>query len=149
MITQHNILVWPTRIAKSRIRVYLTILGEPISKQRPRFTNGRAYTPLKTREAEEWIGWQIKSAYPGLIPFPEYAFGVIRLFYQSNQQRRDLDNMVKLVLDACTGIVWNDDSQVTEIFCHVFRGETEPKTELRIYSLDYLNTPTPNIPGFC
>ncbi|MBA7630002.1 hypothetical protein ES703_37510 [subsurface metagenome] len=139
--TQPNILTWPRRISKSRIRVHLTIPGEPISKQRPRFSinkNGRVYTPRQTRESEEWIGWQIKNAYQGLMPDVDYAFGVRIMFYQSNQQRRDLDNMTKLILDACTRVVWEDDSQVTEIIAHVFRGDDKPRTELCIYSLDYI-----------
>lgn len=144
-LAEPNILTWPKRIGKARIRVHCTIEGEPISKQRPRFStakNGRVYTPKQTRESEEWIGWQIKAAHRELLPDSDTAFGVRVLFYQSNQQRRDLDNMIKLVLDACTGLVWQDDSQVWEIIGHVFRGEETPKTELCVYSLGVLNYDT-------
>jgi len=140
-----NILTWPKRISKARIRVHCTIDGEPISKQRPRMSrakSGRVYTPKQTRESEEWIGWQIKAAHRELLPDSDTAFGVRVLFYQSNQQRRDLDNMVKLILDACTGLVWQDDSQVWEIIGHVFRDAGVAKTELCIYSLGALNYDT-------
>lgn len=142
---QPNILTWPRRIAKSRIAVHLTIDGEPVSKQRPRlgFTRkGRAYTPRQTREAEDAIGWQIKSAYRGLLVDPDHAFGIRLLFHQSNYQRRDIDNMTKLVFDACNGIVWADDSQVIELIAHVFRGDEHPCTELCIYSLGIFTIPT-------
>jgi len=141
-----NILTWPKKIGQSRIRVHCTIEGEPISKQRPRMSkakSGRVYTPRQTREAEEWIGWQIKAAYRELLLDSDTAFGVRVLFYQSDQQRRDLDNMIKLILDACTGLVWQDDSQVWEIIGHVFRGTGgDPKTELCVYSLGCLNYDT-------
>lgn len=140
-----NILTWPKKIGQSRIVVQLTIEGEPVSKQRPRlgFTRrGRVYTPRQTKEAEDAIGWQIKSAHKELLVDPDHAFGVRLLFYQSNYQRRDLDNMTKLIFDACNGVVWEDDSQVIELISHVFRGNEISKTELCIYSLGFINKPT-------
>lgn len=30
-------------------------------------------------------------------------------------RKHDLDNLAKVVLDACTGILWNDDGQIVEL----------------------------------
>lgn len=133
-----NIFTWPTRISPSRVRVSVTIPGEPLSKQRPRFAvnkNGSVYTPRRTKDAEEAIGWAIKSAHVGLFPNAEQAFGVRVFFMLKGGQRRDIDNMCKLVFDACNGVVWADDSQVIELSSIVIRGAPEPRTELLIYAL--------------
>lgn len=140
-----NILTWPKRIGNDRIRVHMILEGDPVSKQRPRlgFTRkGHAYTPRQTREAEDAIGWQIKLAHRELLVDPDHAFGVRLLFYQANHQRRDIDNMTKLIFDACNGLVWADDSQVVELISHVFRGAEKGQTELCIYSLGFINLPT-------
>ena len=42
----------------------------------------------------------------------------VRFFFKT-KRRRDLDNQNKLVLDALSGIVYDDDSQVSEL--HLFR----------------------------
>ena len=139
-----NILTWPRRIAKQRIVVHVILEGEPLSKQRPRFSttkNGRVYTPRQTKDCEEWIGWQIKAAYRQLVCDDTHSFGVRVVYHQSSYQRRDIDNMTKLLFDACTGLVWKDDSQVDELIAHVFRGVDKPKTELCIYDLGITSRP--------
>jgi Holliday junction resolvase RusA-like endonuclease len=40
-------------------------------------------------------------------------------FYFATKRRRDLDNQNKLILDALTGIAWDDDSQIAEL--HLYR----------------------------
>lgn len=119
--------------------VGLVALGDPPSKARPRFTGQgyktRAYTPERTREAEEVLGWLIREARPGLHPDADHDFRVEVAFFTKTWQRRDLDNMAKLVLDACNQLVWADDSQVTELEISVCRGDAQPRTELAIYSL--------------
>jgi Holliday junction resolvase RusA-like endonuclease len=116
----------------------LSIPGEPASKARPRF-NGqqsttRAFTPAKTREAEEIIGWHFRKACPGWgLPDPAGQYGVIAKFFAGNHQRRDVDNMIKLVLDAFNKVIWADDSQVSEVSGCVQRGVDEPSTEIIVY----------------
>lgn len=45
--------------------------------------------------------------------------------------RPDLDNVVKLILDGCNGIVWGDDSQVTQTISRKIYGDT-PRTVLTV-----------------
>ncbi len=38
-----------------------------------------------------------------------------------DRRRRDLDNLLKLLLDAMNGILWSDDSQIDDL--HIVRCE--------------------------
>jgi crossover junction endodeoxyribonuclease RusA len=122
----------------SKLIVELVIDGEPVSKQRPRFARnkgGGVYTPKNTKEAQQVIGWSIRSAYRQLVPEPDGAFWVVLHFYTKNRQRRDLDNMCKLVFDACNGLVWRDDAQVEVLTARVTRQSERPRTEMEIYQI--------------
>ena len=139
MNTINNIVYYPSKLAKSSIRVNCIIDGEPLSKQRPRMVmnkNGGVYTPKQTKEAEELVGWTIKTSTSSLFPDADSSFGVRLRFYQKTNQRRDIDNMTKLIFDACNGIVWGDDRQVVSLFAEVIRGASQPRTELCIYVAD-------------
>lgn len=138
-----NLLTWPTRLSGESIRVHLSIPGDPRSKARPRLSRGgHTYTPPATKAAQAVVGWTIKAAYRQLVPDGSSAFGVRVIFFCQTYERRDLDNMLKLVLDACTGIVWDDDRQVEEIITQVIRGERlEPRTDLVIYRTGELQSP--------
>lgn len=100
--------------------ISFTVEGEPASKARARFTGRgskvRAFTPERTREAEA----RVASAYLAAAKRPNgedvsTAFGITAEFHLGRNQRRDIDNMVKLVLDGLNKVAWEDDSQVVEI----------------------------------
>jgi len=120
-------------IVKNEIVVSLVVGGDPESKQRPRLGKGRTYTPTKTKKAETALGWELKRAHSCLLPDENQQFAVFIAFYTASYQRRDVDNMSKLVLDACTGIIWKDDSQVKELHCYVERQDPNPRTEIIIW----------------
>lgn len=106
-------------IAKDRdVVLMLTIPGDPLSKQRPRWARktGHMFTPEATRHHEEGIKLLAKAAYRELAPDTMALFSLRAAFYLKTNQRRDVDNMLKLVSDALTGLVWADDSQVVEVF---------------------------------
>lgn len=116
--------------------VDVIIDGDPMSKSRPRFgKRGTVYTPRKTKEAERYLGIFIKQASPGITPNQKDSFAVDIRFYCKSYHRRDIDNMVKLVFDACNELVWQDDVQVERLAAEVVRGASDhPRTEIRIYT---------------
>lgn len=96
-----------------------TIDGEPVSKARARFTKQgskrQAYTPQKTRAAEEIVAWKFRAAAPRHRADSESTYGVMALFFSGTRQRRDVDNMLKLILDGLNKVAWADDDQVVEV----------------------------------
>lgn len=95
--------------------VSFTVEGEPVSKSRARVTrSGHAYTPKKTRDAEAVIAWEYRRA-TASPPDPDGLYSVTALFVSKQRYRRDVDNMLKLVLDGLNKTAWEDDSQVVEV----------------------------------
>lgn len=110
-------------------RVTIAIPGEPFAKSRARFTKRgrRVYTDAKTRGHEELLGHHFRLAVKE--PYPTNV-AVDVSFYRSSLQRIDVDNLMKAVLDAATGIVWADDSQVTTIAARLHLDKENPRTEV-------------------
>lgn len=115
----------------------ITVPGDPIPKGRPRSTSsGVTYTPPRTRAAEKVLAQVVGAAYrsePTAAPV-----GVAVEFYCATRRRTDGDNLLKLVTDACNGLVYVDDSQITEWFARVHRGvgQDQARTEIFMWSLE-------------
>ena len=114
-----------------------TIPGEPASKARPRFDGrgikGRTYTPAKTKAAEAAVALMFRSAGGKFEPDGEVTFGVEVTFFNGTRQRRDIDNMIKLVLDGLNGVAWVDDTQVTEVTARKrFVSRDEARTVVKV-----------------
>lgn len=94
------------------------------AKGRPRFGNGRVYTPSKTLAAEASLGLEAKVVMRARKLQP--LLGPLKLTLHTFQVRPksrkdafptgrpDADNQIK-ILDAFNGIVWKDDSQIVAI----------------------------------
>lgn len=99
----------PTRV--------LTLVHEgiPIPKARPRVTpdGRRLYNPKRTTDAQRSLGWAFVKAMDHGPVFTDRV-ALLAIFYRPDRRRLDVDNLMKLVMDAATKAkVWNDDSQVT------------------------------------
>lgn len=111
-----------------------TVKGEPVSKARPRIGKGGAYTPAKSVAAEQAMGWAFRAATKGHVDDGSTTYGVRVEFHCATNQRRDVDNMLKTVLDGLNGIAFKDDSQVVEVACRKFLPPTDtPRTEVMVY----------------
>lgn len=110
--------------------VFVHLAGEPIGKGRPRFGNGRTYTPpatvayeyaLKTEAAITMKKVRLKP-FEGPVEVSVVAkFGIPKSWSKSRRAeafhhigRPDCDNVLKVVLDALNGVVWLDDAQVCD-----------------------------------
>lgn len=99
----------------------IRVIGEPVPKERPRRgRNGQWYTPERTRMYEELVGWTWRQTRLKPIPGPL----VVRLEFILAKRDKDLDNLVKSVLDGLNGVAWQDDSQIV----HLAAGKTKGKS---------------------
>lgn len=68
-------------------------------------------------------------------PFSDWAFGVRAIFYVQTHQRKDVDNMLKVVVDAMKKLVFEDDRQVKEMMGWSLFDGVRPRTEFTVYRL--------------
>lgn len=82
---------------------------------------------------KEGYQWEVRSQWRG-APLKGSIRVSIRFFFQT-KRRRDLDNQNKLVLDALTGIAYEDDSQIDELhLCRSYDKE-RPRIEIKLESI--------------
>ena len=139
------------------------IPGEPVAKARPRMSsrNGvnRVYTPSKSVNFEQLVGFAFASKYKNHIPTKKpvkikimcfYSFpnrltkkkeDTIKWFMVDNDmpypraKKPDVDNLIKSVLDGLNSIAFEDDKQVFEITAGKYYGH-RPRTVVEIRSYD-------------
>ncbi len=125
--------------------------GEPASKSRPRFTTrwGRpqTYTPDATKRAEAGVGAVYLAACGNRPPDERHMFAMDVDFYCATGVRRDVDNMVKLILDSLNKIAWADDHQVVEVHAkkHFIEAVDDARTEVAIHTVGIM----PNRKAIC
>jgi Holliday junction resolvase RusA-like endonuclease len=51
-------------------------------------------------------------------------------YFWGDKRRRDIDNFSKLWMDAGTGILWEDDCQITELTLKKFYDKNNPRVEI-------------------
>lgn len=138
--------------------VELVILGEPMGKQRPKFSfkNGRAYTPNKTTSYENLVRHEYMSKYEEMtfndndyihaeitayFTMPKGDFGKKGLSKSGREKeahnwscntKADLDNIAKICLDSLNGVAYPDDRQVTELDVHK-KWSKEPKVVIKLW----------------
>jgi len=140
----------------------VTIPGEPVSQGRPRFsTHGgfpRAYDPKKSKEGKQSVRFFVSKAMEeqdiDILSGPilmQVQFGI--KLPKSQERKRtprpriwrvkkpDLDNLIKLVKDGCSGIVFLDDNQIVKVSAEKIQcaqGEA-PFTKIRFVELEELS----------
>lgn len=138
--------------------IEITIPGQPIGKGRPRFGNGRTYTPAKTESWTAQAVWHIQQQTKerGITgPIVVNWFAVFdrpkRMFTKKWANRRevhtvkpDRDNVDKAILDALTkaGVI-KDDCQVCD--GHIIKRYADriesPHVTINIKKIDQEITP--------
>jgi Holliday junction resolvase RusA-like endonuclease len=119
-----------------------TLFVVPVGKGRPRFGKGRTFTDPKTVAAEADVRFQLAQI-KDLPLFEEAvhleAIAVFkrpksvpkkRVFHTS---RPDASNVLKLLEDACNGMLWRDDSQIVSAKIIKQYGE-RPMIQLKVRS---------------
>lgn len=111
-----------------------SIPGKPRGKARPRVVNGHAYTPESTAAYETQVRLAFKQAVKGqwnyyhsplhihitaFYKIPERTSKEKRMHMRSGEIKPtikpDIDNIIKIVMDALNKLAYHDDSQVVEL----------------------------------
>lgn len=145
--------------------IEFTIPGEPRGKSRPRVVrlkNGAStsYTPDKTVAYEELARQRFRQQWPsGELPFPDKTpvcvmitacFSIPKSASKkarasmidgriSPTKKPDVDNVIKIVLDALNGFAWHDDAQV--VLLQVTKEYTEHEPFVRVQVTEYQDVP--------
>ena len=101
----------------------IIIPGPPRAKGRPRFGNGRVFTPGTTVDAEMNIGWIARAEMARRAPLEGPLAVRIHAWIKPPKKGKhvhpivkpDADNIAKLVCDALNKIVWLDDKQIVDL----------------------------------
>lgn len=133
--------------------IKFVIPGDPVGKGRPIFaTRGKyhfAYTPERTKIYEQKvkdcfgdnvltsgpIAVKIEAIYK--VPASASKKKKAELLKSYPVKKPDLDNVVKIVLDALNTIAYKDDSQIVMISA-VRKYGNEPQVIVEIIPIDYL-----------
>lgn len=91
-------------------------------------TTGKRILTSKARVSKEAIAWEAKAEMKGQRIFTVPIRVELYLFFPT-KQRRDLDN-VKALIDAMTGVCWNDDSQIYELVIRKYHDKEDPRVEV-------------------
>lgn len=147
--------------------IEFTIPGEPRGKSRPRVVrlkNGvsTSYTPDKTVAYEELARQRFRQQWPSEeLPFPDKTpvcvmitacFSIPKSASKkarasmidgriSPTKKPDVDNVVKIVLDALNGFAWHDDAQVVDLSVSKIYTDQEPFVRVELASLDEYRLP--------
>lgn len=131
------LMSWPYQVSDEDIAARIVFIGEPLGKQRPRFTRaGGVYTPSATRAYETALRNLFLAETKFALPDRESRFALRCRFYRSSRQRIDCDNLIKAISDAATKVVWADDSQVMEVVGKLFLCDPNPRAEVLIHRIE-------------
>lgn len=133
-----------------------TVCAKAVGKGRPRLTTRggyvHAYTPAKTREFENLVGWSAKRAMCQCLPiasgcplFVQITVSLVPPLSWSRKCRSDVfgafcpkkpdvDNGAKAILDAMNGIVYEDDAQVAGLIVQKFYAEKD-EINIKVFSV--------------
>lgn len=113
----------------------ITLTGEPLStnsiyKSHCRFGFPTVYMTADGKALKEDYQWQAKSQVKGKVTAHDINISIC--LYFKSLRKHDIDNYNKILLDALTGIVWVDDSQIQKMSIEKLLDKNNPRVELII-----------------
>lgn len=122
---------WPT-VSAFAPSVSFTVPGPPVPFQRTGGGATRArFTPPRSRAYRSAVAWAARAALPSQWSRAS-ACSVTVVAFMPDRKVRDVDNFGKNVLDACTGVVWDDDAQVVDLLICKRWDYDAPRTEVHV-----------------
>ena len=128
------------------------VIGDIKGKERPRINTYTctAYTPNNTKDYENLIKQYFKIKYPRYVPLENRVAVKIMAYFKipksttkkdkalieegklSPTKKPDIDNIVKIILDALNKMAFKDDNQITKLEIEKFYTEDEEKVIIKI-----------------
>lgn len=109
----------------------ITLYTKPVSiNQKYNIANGRNILSKKYRDAKDTLKWEIKSQWHREPLTDDVVLDII--FFFGNKRKNDIDNQIKIILDAAEGILFEDDSQVKELHIYKKYDKENPRTEILV-----------------
>lgn len=109
--------------------IKFTIPGEIKAQARPRYGRyGQIYNPSNKdkRRMALFVVTQVRR------PLLQGRVSIRIGFHFRHKKRIDIDNAVKILLDAIQGIVYKNDKQVYEIYAKAFENQERERTKVLI-----------------
>lgn len=116
----------------------ITLKGVPLSVNKMYGTrkDGRKYLTKEAVEQKKTLGWLAKEEMlKGRLYSPiQGDIDMVIDFYFPDKKRRDGDNPIKLIWDSMTGIVYEDDNQITTYCVRKVIDRENPRTEISLFT---------------
>lgn len=87
---------------------------------------GRRFLTKDGKSTKEAMQYEFSSAWDKEVIEGDVALNVI--FYFPDNRKRDCDSHLKALLDSMSGIVYKDDSQITELHVYKIVDKDNPRT---------------------
>ena len=110
--------------------------GKPLTKSNVKICNKnkRFYLPMEYKRYEQGLQYQFVRQRPAGFKMLTGELKVIMSFYFPDNHRRDLINYPKSFCDAFNNLIWEDDSQIVEVYLFKFIDSSAPRVELTVSS---------------
>lgn len=82
------------------------------------------------RSTKEAMQWEVRSQYKGQPLTGDISMNI--LFYYGDNRKRDIDAYIKILLDAMSKIVYEDDCQIVEMHIYKEKDLENPRTEIQV-----------------
>lgn len=116
-----------------------TLLGEPLSTQhlygltcRGKFPT--RYMTAKGKALKESYQWQIKSQFRGQKVIKGDIGLEVKLYF-GTKRKQDVDNFNKILFDAFSGLVFEDDCQIQCVLIEKKYDKKNPRIEVEVYEI--------------
>lgn len=99
----------------------LNALYNPVGK-------GRMLLSKEGRIYKAYVGWTVKAQ--GIEPFTGDISVTLRVYRKV--KRGDIDSWSKVLFDAFTGVLYKDDSQISEMHVWLYKDKDNPRVEVTL-----------------
>ena len=112
----------------------VVILGRPVSVNHM-YRGGRRYLTEAGKQYKSTVALLCKDQNPELEKL-KGGFIALVVYRWKDRRRRDITNYEKLIMDALSGILYNDDSQGVIFTAVKILGEPIESTTVQIYTME-------------